>query len=232
MSWYYAHTLIPSEAGFVPEPQQLADFLNALKSIGGEPVGASYRLGTLTGEMRKGGNPLTGEEISIPSRSFAPLAGPADIADRLKGIEYFDLLLEGEGPCALPPFNLYTANTEEGERAEFPYNDSYAYEIQLCLRPKNVSTSDWHEEIAPERVAPFGEPCDGENRKGYFHHPVTGAVIEVENAGCARFWIQFQCGKWTFPRIGGANLNVLEPRIVEIATDNFGVGFAQGCVFG
>lgn len=233
MSWYYAHTLIATEPDFAPRPQQVAAFVNDLKASGGEPISATYRLGTLTGEVREGRHPLTGETISVPRRSFLPLPHPADIDERLKGVEDYNLLIEGHGPCQLPPFKLYTASSDGGTANAVPFEDSYDYEIQLCLRQEPVSTSDWHEEISPEPLAPrFGQPGHGEKRRGYFHHPQTGAVITVEDAGCARFWLQFQCGKFLYPKIEGTNLNVLEPQTLKIATQSFGVGFSQGCVFG
>jgi hypothetical protein len=73
-----------------------------------------------------------------------------------------------------------------------------------------VSTSDPHPEISPAPEIPcFGEPCASKTRRtGIFHHPCTGALIEAPNAGCARFWIALEFGRWIFPNIEGS-LNVL-----------------------
>jgi hypothetical protein len=68
-----------------------------------------------------------------------------------------------------------------------------------------------------------------EKRNGIFRNPKTGAAIEVQNAACARFWIEFQFGKWLFPKIGDS-LDLLRPSILAVASDIFRTSLAQGCM--
>jgi len=53
-------------------------------------------------------------------------------------------------------------------------------------------------------------------------------LIQVANAGYARFWVEIVFGKWVFPEIK-TDFNVLEPKIVECAERQFGCKFIQAC---
>jgi hypothetical protein len=47
-----------------------------------------------------------------------------------------------------------------------------------------------------QSVPDFGEACAVESKNGIYSHPWTGEVIEVPDAGCVRFWIELEFGKW------------------------------------
>jgi hypothetical protein len=47
----------------------------------------------------------------------------------------------------------------------------------------------------------------------------------------AHFWIEFKFGNWLVPRIE-RSLDLLPPEILALATESFGMSFAQGCHFG
>ena len=64
-----------------------------------------------------------------------------------------------------------------------------------------------------------------------FHNPTTLEAIEVPGAGCARFWIDFEFGNELFPEVG-ANLDLLNPTIIDVAIEVFGTRFVQGCQWG
>ena len=72
--------------------------------------------------------------------------------------------------------------------------------------------------------------CKDSIRMGVFPNPWTGGVIEVADAGCARFWIEFEFGKFIYPKITD-NLEVINPKIVSAGEECFGTKFAQGCRF-
>jgi hypothetical protein len=55
-------------------------------------------------------------------------------------------------------------------------------------------------------------------------------VIEVPNAGSARFWIEFEFGKFIYPKIE-KRLEILSPLLVETAEECFQAEFVQGCRF-
>ncbi len=216
MSLQYTHLLIPERADFVPPPAQIASFLEGLVNLNSAPSKAAIRVAKHSGKFRTGSDALTGEKISIPVRDFASLGSISDIPERLVGLGDYDVVFSGQGPPKLSPFTLYTTTDSEGSA----FKGTYSYEIRCRLRAEVVSTC---------AEPPFGSPCPSERQSGIFRHPNTGTTIEVPNAACARFWIEFQFGKWLLPRID-RSLNVLEPSILANAIERFGTGFAQGCI--
>lgn len=151
----------------------------------------------------------------------------------MRGAGDYNVIMAGKGPASNPPFQVYTVqNSDEGPKASL-YTGPYEYSVQCCLRAEAVSMSDWHNEImpSPQEAPPFDSPCRSMDRKGFFHNPYTGALLEVSGAGCARFWIEFECGSWLLPKIG-SGLDLLASPIVDAARGRFGVGFVQGCRWG
>jgi hypothetical protein len=217
MSLRYSHLLIPDRADYAPQPGQVAAFLQGLVALGSAPLQATFRIGRLSGKFRTGTDALTGEKLSIPRRDFAALGGLAEMPEQLADLDDYDVEMSGQGPAKLPPFKLY--NTTDSEESE--YRAAYGYEVRCCLRRNIVSTCE-----TPIR----GSPCLADVRTGIFHHPRTGTAIEVPNAGCARFWIEFQCGKWLCPRVD-TNLNLLQPEVLNHAVETFGTAFVQGCAW-
>ncbi len=93
--------------------------------------------------------------------------------------------------------------------------------------------SDLHEEAESSRKPiPFGDECDESDSLGVFTHPHTLEVIEVPGAGCARFWIEFELGKFLFPELADGDTAILHPAVVGLASENFGVEFIQGFMWG
>lgn len=218
MSLQYSHLLIPEHRDFTPQPAQVAAFFEGLVALNSAPLEATVRIAKSSGKVRTAVNPVTGETLSIPVRDFASLGSISDIPEQLTALDDYDIIMSGHGPAKLPPFTLYTFT--ESEEKEF--KATYGYEVRCSLRPVVVSMC---------QTPPFGSPCPSEMRTGIFRHPQTGATIEVPNAACARFWIEFQFGNWLFPKIGNHS-NLLEPSILSNAMHTFGTGFAQGGMYG
>ena len=235
MSLQYAHSLIPVVSNFTPNPQQTANFITRLSEIGAAPLQAALRVGKLTGGVRTGTDPLTGAKISIPRRSYSVIESGADLPSHLMGLDEYDLGAEGQGPPAVRPFRLYSGWDGFGanQRPEQEFTGSYAFEVWCNLRSRPVSTSSWGNSKGKiqklDGIPNFGEPCVPGGRAGFFENPWTGQMIEVPDAGCARFWIEFRFGKWLAPRIAD-HLNLLEPSIVACAESEFQSPFAQGCL--
>jgi hypothetical protein len=217
MSLQYSHLLIPDRADFVPQPEQVAAFIEGLVRINAAPLEAIFRVAKLSGESWRGRDPLTGNEIFVPRRNFTTVRNLSDVRAQLVGLDDFDVLASGQGPPFLPPFALFTMTGSQ----ESEYSGPYGYELRCHLRAEAVSTSE---------VPLFGSPCRAEQGTGIFRNPMTGVTIVVQNAGCARFWVEFGFGKWLFPKIG-ESLNLLPASILTNATDTFGTGFAQGCIY-
>jgi hypothetical protein len=112
-----------------------------------------------------------------------------------------------------------------------------------------MSTSDLHVETEQE-LPGFGKPFgDGPGRRkqtasrragkpnsfsrpGSYTDPLTMRTIKVAGAGCARFWIEVEFGKWLCPLIEGERLDLVDKAFLQTARDAFGMDFAQGCVWG
>jgi hypothetical protein len=223
----YIHTLIPDGPGFAPQPQQVAAFFDRLAKLGSAPLQGKLRIMKPSGECRSGTNPKTGETISFPMSKHIPLENIAEIRQALEGLSNYTVIMGGQGPARLPPFELWT-QLSDGTIIEFSPPKTYGFQVACCLKEEVVSTSDWDDETSVSEMSPFGRPWNLENRIGVYRHPSIGAMIKVPNAGYARFWVEFEFGRWLFPPIKDT-FDVLEPSIVICAEQSFGSKFVQGC---
>lgn len=221
----YAHTLIPERLDCVPEPDHVAAFLNRLAELGAVPLEAKLKVMKPSGKFRTGFNPVTKETLSFPISEHMPLQEIADLSTALAGLEHYNVILSGQGPPRLQPCQLVVVSDTE---PWYDCNDSYAFDVVCCLREKLVSTSEVVDDDARSaRGLPFfGEPWTSHDRTGVFQHPGTWEIVEVQNAGCARFWLEFSFGKWLIPKMSDG-FNVLEPSIVATAEEHFGTKFVQ-----
>ena len=219
----YTHVLIPNRVDFVPDTADVGAFLASLISIGAAPLNPTIAISKLTGEVQTFTNPFTLELDSRRIWTGECLNEIADTRAKLQGLDDYNVSLNGMGPPALPAF-------------VFDFKDAYAFSVRCCLRAEIVSTSDWHDDfvigqkkgLSERKVEFFGRPCRPTDRLGLYHNPTNMEIIEVPNAGCARFWVEIEFGKMLFPRIE-SRLDVIEPKIVEAAEKVFGIGFLQGC---
>jgi hypothetical protein len=137
----------------------------------------------------------------------------AELAATIAALQQYYIALEGLGPPRLRPFPLYSNNG--------PITGSYSFTLGCCLRAEPVSMSDLGDERTENEEPSFGEACRGGIRTGLFRHPVTGELIEVANASCARFWVELEFGKWLLPNIG-SSLDILDPAISNCQYDHLG----------
>jgi hypothetical protein len=49
----------------------------------------------------------------------------------------------------------------------------------------------------------------------------------VPDAACARFWVEFEFGKWLVPKVE-ESFDLIHPSLLTTAIECFGVGFAPG----
>lgn len=212
----YSHTLIPDSVEFVPDPKQVESFLTSLVAIGAAPLQPALRFSKPSGEVRTGINPFTRQPMTLRSYKWQTLKDRTELSGALRGLDDYMVTVEGKGPPHLPAFT-------------FDFAGSYDFLVRCRLQPEIVSTSDPHDEIFEKHnVELFGEPCRPTDRLGIFQNPDTLKIIEVPNAGCARYYIEFEFGKMLFPRIED-RLDIIEPRIVEVAEKDFGIKFVEGC---
>jgi hypothetical protein len=156
--------------------------------------------------------------MPIMKRQALPEAG--DIAAAIVGLKDYYVEVSGMGRPRNPPLPLNLG-------------DPYYLGVICRLSSQLSSTSDLHEESGGRDNVPFYEdPCDEIPRSGFFSDPYTLQIIEVPNAGCGHFWIEFALGNSLFPRIERGSLDILDPAVVINAEQLFQSRFVQGCTWG
>jgi hypothetical protein len=169
---------------------------------------------------------MTGEAISIPMFDHTKMERPLDIPAATEGFSHYSVLASGQWTVENRPLVLLTTD-------EIQFEDMYLCEASCHIRPEPVSTSCWDEDAAgpnSRKVPYFGEACEPGSKVGIFSHPWTGGVIEVPDAGCARFWIELEFGKWLLPKME-ESLDVLSPVLVAKIEECFGTRLVQGYRF-
>lgn len=176
-----------------------------------------------SGRFRSFTSPLTGETKPFAISDNIKIDQVASIPAAIAGLEHFSVLMSGEWSLGHRPLALLTCDG-------VPFEENYTCEVSCHLRPEPVSTSCLNEEAGPRHVGLFGEPCQELRETGIFTNPWSGEVIEVPNAGCARFWIELEFGKFIFPRIVDS-FDVLNPSIIAKTEECFQTRFVQGYRF-
>ena len=227
----YIHTLIPVDSSFVPAAGRVGEFFETLVSVFHYQMVASRRAPAGPVVMKPTDSFRTftlpsGEVISRPQRSSERPESLAAIAGFIEGAEHYTIQLPGQWQPEHRPIDLFRTNT----RALF--EDVYLCTASCELRPKAVSTSAWDLEAGPNirNVPMFGSDCESEMGVGIFPNPWTGEVIEVEHAGCARFWIEFEFGRFIYPKMS-KGIEAFNPAIVAVAEKCFYTRFGQGWRF-
>ncbi len=217
----YSHLLIPASRAYCPEPTQVAEFMREtvdLGVIGDTPQFWGGTLKRVVPQIRKGRNPLTGQTIELNGPTRLPdrrliLRTLAELPQGVTATEEYDVSASGFTLPKLPPLDI-------------DFHEPYHVRVACHVRSQLVSLSSGRSEPR------FGQDCTEAESLGMFLHPDTMEVIEVQDAGCARFWIVFELGKWLRPEIVGGNLELLNPQLVELAHRCFQTRFVQGCVWG
>jgi len=227
----YIHTLICVDPQYVPQPHQVVGFLEALVAVSNFQVVAPSRGESAlplvmkpTGEFRKFKcSSGEWETSSVPMMSREQPDSIACIDRFIQGAVSYRVRLAGEWSLADTPLVLYTPD-------KLRYEKTYWCMVSCECRPEPVSTSYWDDMIGPNvrNIPSFGSPCGPDRTSGTFPNPWTRKAIEVADAGCARFWIEFEFGDFLFPSVDGT-LEVLRPAVVRQAEECFKTRFVQGC---
>jgi hypothetical protein len=211
----YTHTLIPKTIGYFPLPQQVVAFFDKLDEVGAIPREPQLIAVTDSDKVHVFRHP-SGYTLERFISKPIKVKSLDKLAKALQGLDNFRVGLDGLGPTETSPLT-------------FDFDDDYYYGVRCLLRPIVVSMSDWHDEAAAGRTVPsFGNACDPKQRTGYFVHPNSLKILKVPEAGSARFWIEFEFGKFLFPKIG-KSLNLIDKRVLKTAEEAFDVKFTQGC---
>jgi hypothetical protein len=216
MGELYRHFLIPSEPEYLPERDRVARFFTELTRLEALPQEATYVTLASTGRTRAiGRNPGTGEVYYGPELKIDRYTDLHAAIGLLGDQEATDLWAEGAGPAAIPPFPLYRVN-----QPDTVWSDAYSFSVRCKLRQK--PTHFLH--------SPFGCKCELKaDERVAFENPWNQQLIQTSGWACVRFWIEFGIDDYLMPMITDS-LEILEPRLVAVARDVFGLEFSQGCL--
>jgi hypothetical protein len=220
MSEQYSHLLIARDVGFVPATSHVCRFLVKLTELGVLSPKPDLVLRTPSSTFREGVNPFTGEVMRIPRKDVRPVADLAAYESAAKQLSDYEIEASSEWNPRLPPLPI-------------EFTEQYFIGVTSTISSVPRSTSHYVPESEPVlNVVDFGEPCENRPTFGVFTNPHDLSIIQVPDAGAARFWIQFELGKFLFPMLPNGSLDILASEIVESAEQIFGVGFNQGCYWG
>ena len=184
--------------------------------------GQRWHPGLYVDRWQWGTSQWTGEKVSVSESKRSILEKFEDIAASIKGSEHCTVGQSGQWLGKDRPLDLFGTD-------DVLYEKDYICTVRCELRPDAVSTSAWDVEAGPNsrNVPRFGSVCENAETTGIFPNPWTGDVIEVADAGCSRFWIEFEFGEFIYPKMTNG-LDVMNPAIVLGAERCFGAKFAQG----
>jgi hypothetical protein len=228
----YIHTLIPVDSTYCPEPVQTGAFFDWLLRQRSFTLLTERRWqpGLLvmkpTGRSRVVARLATGEERMGPEFERAKPESSKEIPRLIEGALHYTAYASGKWLSDNLPITLFGMDGE-------PFRGDYLCNVSCQLRPSPVSTSAWDLEAGPNtrNVPLFGSKhCGSTDGVGIFPNPWTGEPVEVPHAGCARFWVEFEFGKFIYPHID-KNFNILSPVIVGEVEQCFQTEFVQGCHF-
>jgi len=227
----YIHNLIATDPEFVPQSVQIEKFFELLTSehqyriISDKPFQRGLRVTKPSGKFRSVNDPMTREHLSIEIIDHIKLDKITNVSLSISDLSNYAVSASGEWASESQPLVLLTT-------------DEVAFDgVQLCdvgchVRPEPVSTSCWDMCGSPNvrNVPEFGTACEMNSAIGIFSHPWTGALLEVPNAGCCRFWIEFEFGKFLLPKMT-EGLDLFPPLMVSKIEDCFRTRFGQGWRF-
>ncbi len=220
MAEQYSQTLISRDQAFVPSVANVRVFFSSIVDLGVVPSKPSIVLRIPSGKTREYPNPFSGGKIVIELKDQKKLKNLGQFEKAAAELPDYKIEISGEGKPKLPPLAI-------------DFKKPYFVGITCFVSSSLRSTSDYHDESGvKKKVVPYGKPCTRTPKVGVFSNPHNLEIIEVPNAGSARFWIQFELGKFLFPEITTGNLELLNPKIVEAAEKTFGFRFVQGCYWG
>jgi hypothetical protein len=209
MGLQYRQTLISCDKDYVPSAAAVRTFLSEITILGVVPNPPAIVFRTRSGKTREYPNPFTGETLVVERKDTTSLTTWEQFESTAAGLHDFEVQISGEGRPELPPL-------------EIDFDEPYYIGVTCFVSSVLRSTS----------AASYGQPCDSSSIAGVFQLPESGASIERSHAGAARFWIEFELGKFLHPKIKNGNLDLLHPAIVETARKSFGRSFVQGCCWG
>jgi hypothetical protein len=215
----YSQTLIATAKEFIPSGQQIETFLSMMLELNVVPGDPKIGLRIRTGKIREYPfvNPFTQKKMTAEVKDCKQIENLASVSEALKALNDYEIEVASFGQPKQPPL-------------EVDFKDSYHVGVTCFVSSKPRSTSDLHDDKKNgKQSALYNQLCPEMPAEGLFTNPHTLETIKVQDAGYARFWVQFELGKFLLPKFDKNGLELLNPLIVAEAEKIFGIKFVQGC---
>lgn len=223
----YVQLLIPADTQFAPKPEQISGFLQLVIDLFGCRIDCNrsyiHALRILKlmskAEINAAIEAQSGPVKTFPLLETLKLKEISEIPLRTETLSRFSVNASviwsgGEPPITIPSA-LWPKSTE-----------SLSGSISLEVHPESVMTSNvWYQD-GEWVLSRFRDPVDEPQSVGAFTHPLSRRNIEIDDAGSARFWLEFDFGEWIVPHLP-EDFSLLNPPLVGLAESHFGVKMSQ-----
>jgi hypothetical protein len=209
MGLQFSQLHISRDKDYAPSAAAVSAFLSEIIALGVVPGARAIVLRVRSGKTREYPNPFTGGTVTVELKDSTQLNALEQLESAAADLIDFEVELSGVGRPKLPPLEIDFAE---------PYYVGVTCFVSSILRSTSADS--------------YGKPCDFPSIAGVFQNPESGETIEIPEAGAARFWVEFELGKFLCPKIDNGNLDLLDPAIVAVAQRSFDRSFVQGCLWG
>jgi hypothetical protein len=232
----YTHLLIPTNKTMRPTKQSVIQFIERVTQIGFVGKDCELRASQVIRtepQIQERRNPFNGQTLKVQtnSRKSQParrIKSPAEIS--LTDRQEYNFSLTSAGRSPVPPFAL---GSRGRDGAWQPFVGDCHMEITVHVRDALVRVCRFADELGHNSPPPsvrlpiYDEDCKDDKCDGFFEHPDSAQIIRIPNAGCARFWISFELGKWIWPEPVGNSPGGLDPRLISLAAEAFATDFVE-----
>lgn len=239
----YTHLLISVSKTYRPTPQAVCQFLEQMIQTGS--VGQDHKISfgkVVKAEPRswEGPNPFTRkmQKHRMPSRRrqrAEHLSATSQIVALAEQEQEYDVSVVGTVPPTHPPLDIGGLG-KDGTWQSWagPYHLAIFCRVRnslvrLCYLKSGEDPNGPPHDIG---IPTFDEDCAEGELDGLFVHPLSPSPIRIPNAGCGRFWIEFEYGKWLYPKLTNDSVALLDPGVTRLAAETFGTAFVEACLWG
>jgi hypothetical protein len=218
----YVQLLIPAKPRFVPQPEQIAEFLKSIESFGFQlDWNQPYMHGLRVFQLLSKAEIAAAIEASgmFPLLERFELNGLSEIPSKIRTLQRFSVNAVVAWQGEESPIRIPTALWPESRRT---LTGSVSFEVH----PEPVVTSNVWFQDGEYLQSRFREPAEEPLSVSVFTHPLSSRNLEIPNAGSARFWLGFDFGEWVVPHLP-EDFSLLNPALVELAEEHFGVKMSE-----
>jgi hypothetical protein len=239
----YTHLLVSVSKTYRPTAEVVCRFLEWIIQAGA--VGVDHKISfrkvvRVEPRFHDGPNTFTGKgtyRMWMPSRRRPhreDLSAVSQAVALAEQEQEYDVSVESTAPPTHPPLDVGAVDKNgDWQRWEEAYYLAIRCRVRNCavrLCPLKIGEDPNHRPV-DAYIPTFDEDCAEDELDGLFEHPLPSDPILIRNAGCARFWIEFEYGKWLYPRLKNNGVDVLDQAVVNAATDIFGTAFIEACLW-